>query len=68
MKKFYLTIALILCTLTVSQAVNMWGNVWEWTSISRENETKAIKYGGKNSCEYYNKIACGRINYIMRSS
>ena len=36
-------------TLSASGAVNMWGNVWEWTSTSRENGTKAVKGGAWDS-------------------
>lgn len=36
-------------TLSASGAINMWGNVWEWTSTSRSDETKAIKGGAWNS-------------------
>ena len=36
-------------TLSASGAVNMWGNVWEWTSTSRDNGTKAIKGGAWDS-------------------
>ena len=36
-------------TLSASGAVNMWGNVWEWTSTSRTDGTKAIKGGAWDS-------------------
>jgi len=36
-------------TLSASGAVNMWGNVWEWTSTSRDNGTKAVKGGAWDS-------------------
>lgn len=36
-------------TLSASGAINMWGNVWEWTSTTRENGTKAVKGGAWNS-------------------
>ena len=36
-------------TLSASGAVNMWGNVWEWTSTTRKNGTKAVKGGAWNS-------------------
>lgn len=36
-------------TLSASGAINMWGNVWEWTSTSRSNGTKAIKGGSWDS-------------------
>ena len=36
-------------TLSASGAVNMWGNVWEWTSTSRDNGIKAIKGGAWDS-------------------
>lgn len=36
-------------TLSASGAVNMWGNVWEWTSTSRADGTKAVKGGAWNS-------------------
>ncbi len=36
-------------TLSASGAVNMWGNVWEWTSTNRISTTKAVKGGAWNS-------------------
>ena len=36
-------------TLSASGAINMWGNVWEWTSTGRTNGTKAVKGGAWNS-------------------
>ena len=36
-------------TLSASGAINMWGNVWEWTSTSRTDGTKAIKGGAWDS-------------------
>ena len=36
-------------TLSASGAINMWGNVWEWTSSNRTNSTKAIKGGSWDS-------------------
>ena len=36
-------------TLSASGAVNMWGNVWEWTSTSRTDGTKAVKGGAWDS-------------------
>lgn len=35
-------------TLTASGAIDMWGNVWEWTSSSKENG-KAVKGGAWNT-------------------
>ena len=32
-------------TLSAAGAVNMWGNVWEWTSTAREGQNKAVKGG-----------------------
>lgn len=47
-------------TISASGAVNMWGNVWEWTSTSRADGTKAIKGGAWNSkktdCRTENRI------------
>ncbi len=36
-------------TLSASGAINMWGNVWEWTSTARTDGTKAVKGGAWNS-------------------
>lgn len=36
-------------TLSVSGTINMWENVWEWTSITRGNQMKAVKGGAWNS-------------------
>lgn len=36
-------------TLSASGAINMWGNVWEWTSTNRSSSTKAIKGGSWDS-------------------
>lgn len=36
-------------TLSASGAINMWGNVWEWTSTTRKQNTKAVKGGAWNS-------------------
>lgn len=36
-------------TLSASGAINMWGNVWEWTSTSKSDGTKAIKGGAWDS-------------------
>ena len=36
-------------TLSASGAINMWGNVWEWTSTNRTSITKAVKGGAWNS-------------------
>lgn len=36
-------------TLSASGAINMWGNVWEWTSTNRTDSTKAIKGGSWDS-------------------
>lgn len=36
-------------TLSASGAINMWGNVWEWTSTNRNSDTKAIKGGSFDS-------------------
>lgn len=32
-------------TLSASGAIDMWGNVWEWTSTNRTSTTKAVKGG-----------------------
>ncbi len=32
-------------TLSASGAIDMWGNVWEWTSTNRSSTTKAVKGG-----------------------
>lgn len=36
-------------TKSASGAINMWGNVWEWTSTSRNTTDKAVKGGSWNS-------------------
>lgn len=36
-------------TLSASGAINMWGNVWEWTSTNRTSATKSIKGGSFDS-------------------
>lgn len=36
-------------TLSASGSVNMWGNVWEWTSTQRFDGTQAIKGGAWDS-------------------
>ena len=36
-------------TLSASGAINMWGNVWEWTSTDRANGLKAVKGGSWDS-------------------
>ena len=36
-------------TISASGAINMWGNVWEWTSTNRTSTTKAVKGGAWNS-------------------
>lgn len=36
-------------TLSASGAIDMWGNVWEWTSTSRTAQTKAVKGGSWDS-------------------
>jgi len=36
-------------TKSASGAINMWGNVWEWTSTDRTKTTKAVKGGAWNS-------------------
>ena len=36
-------------TLSASGAIDMWGNAWEWTSTTRDNQTKAIKGGSWDS-------------------
>lgn len=36
-------------TLSAAGAVNMWGNVWEWTSTVREGQNKAVKGGAWDS-------------------
>ena len=36
-------------TLSASGAIDMWGNVWEWTSTDRTAETKAVKGGAYNT-------------------
>ena len=36
-------------TKSASGAINMWGNVWEWTTTSRNSTDKAVKGGAWNS-------------------
>ena len=36
-------------TLSASGAIDMWGNVWEWTTTNRTSDTKAVKGGAYNS-------------------
>lgn len=36
-------------TKSASGAINMWGNVWEWTSTTRTSTDKAVKGGAWNS-------------------
>lgn len=36
-------------TKTASGAIDMWGNVWEWTSTSRDSNNKAVKGGAYNT-------------------
>ena len=36
-------------TLSASGAIDMWGNVWEWTSTSRTTQAKAVKGGSWDS-------------------
>lgn len=36
-------------TLSACGAIDMWGNVWEWTATNRQNNTKAIKGGSWKS-------------------
>lgn len=36
-------------TLSVSGAINMWGNAWEWTSTARNDGTQAVKGGAWDS-------------------
>lgn len=36
-------------TLSASGAVNMWGNVWEWTSSALSDRTNSVKGGAWNS-------------------
>jgi len=36
-------------TKSASGAINMWGNVWEWTSTDRTKKIKAVKGGAWDS-------------------
>ena len=36
-------------TLSASGAVNMWGNVWEWTSTSKTQQARTVKGGAWDS-------------------
>lgn len=36
-------------TISASGAIDMWGNVWEWTSTAREQKQKAVKGGAYDS-------------------
>lgn len=56
-------------TLSASGAVNMWGNVWEWTLTSRtanNSDLKAIKGGAWDSkrteCRTENRNAARNLN------
>ena len=56
-------------TLSASGAIDMWGNVWEWTSTDRADSTKAVKGGayntGRTECRTENRAAGRKTNQVF---